>query len=321
MAMNSPLYDVLTMGRIGIDLYPLQSRVGLDEVETFQKYLGGSATNVAVAAARHGLKASVITGVGDDPFGKFCINEVANLGVDASHIFVDESNPTPVTFCEMFPPDDFPIYFYRFPKAPDLNVESSHLDLSALKNAKVFWFTVTGLSEEPSRQTHFDALKARARAEHTIIDLDYRPMFWESKEAARQQVQKALESVTIAVGNLEECEVAVNETEPMRIADALLERGVKLAVVKQGPNGVLAKTADETVTVPPYPVEVVNGLGAGDSFGGALVNGLLQGWNLEDTLRFANIAGALVATRRGCASAMPTTDEISAVLTELGQGK
>ena len=321
MAMNSPLYDVLTMGRIGIDLYPLQSRVGLDEVETFQKYLGGSATNVAVAAARHGLKASVITGVGDDPFGKFCINEVANLGVDASHIFVDESNPTPVTFCEMFPPDDFPIYFYRFPKAPDLNVESSHLDLSALKNAKVFWFTVTGLSEEPSRQTHFDALKARARAEHTIIDLDYRPMFWESKEAARKQVQKALESVTIAVGNLEECEVAVNETEPMRIADALLERGVKLAVVKQGPNGVLAKTADETVTVPPYPVEVVNGLGAGDSFGGALVNGLLQGWNLEDTLRFANIAGALVATRRGCASAMPTTDEISAVLTELGQGK
>ncbi len=321
MAMNSPLYDVLTMGRIGIDLYPLQSRVGLDEVETFQKYLGGSATNVAVAAARHGLKASVITGVGDDPFGKFCINEVANLGVDASHIFVDESNPTPVTFCEMFPPDDFPIYFYRFPKAPDLNVEPSHLDLSALKNAKVFWFTVTGLSEEPSRQTHFDALKARARAEHTIIDLDYRPMFWESKEAARKQVQKALESVTIAVGNLEECEVAVNETEPMRIADALLERGVKLAVVKQGPNGVLAKTADETVTVPPYPVEVVNGLGAGDSFGGALVNGLLQGWNLEDTLRFANIAGALVATRRGCASAMPTTDEISAVLTELGQGK
>jgi len=321
VAMNSPLYDVLTMGRIGIDLYPLQSRVGLDEVETFHKYLGGSATNVAVAAARHGLKTSVITGVGDDPFGKFCINEVANLGVDASHIFVDESNPTPVTFCEMFPPDDFPIYFYRFPKAPDLNVESSHLDVSALKSAKVFWFTVTGLSEEPSRRTHFEALEARARAEHTIIDLDYRPMFWESKEAAREQVQKALESVTIAVGNLEECEVAVNETEPMRIADALLERGVKLAVVKQGPKGVLAKTADETVTVAPYPVDVVNGLGAGDSFGGALVNGLLQEWDLEDTLRFANIAGALVATRRGCASAMPTTSEISAVLTELGQDK
>ncbi len=311
--MSSP-YDVLTMGRIGIDLYPLQGGVGLDEVETFKRYLGGSATNVAVAASRHGLNASVITGVGADPFGKFCTAEAARLGVDTSHIFIDDTNPTPVTFCEIHPPDHFPIYFYRFPKAPDLNIEERHLDLDAVRSSRVFWLTVTGLSEEPSRGSHFTALKAREGKTHTILDLDYRPVFWDSTQHAREQIQAALEYVTVAVGNQEECEVAVGETDPVRAADALLERGVQIAIVKQGPDGVLAKTADETVVVPPHVVEVVNGLGAGDGFGGALTLGLLRGWGLEETLRFANVAGAIVASRHECSTAMPTTDEIHSIL-------
>lgn len=312
--MVSSPYDVLTMGRIGIDLYPLQEGVSLDEVEEFKRYLGGSATNVAVAAARHGLNSGVITGVGADPFGRFCSTELARLGVDTSHVFVDEHNPTPVTFCEIFPPDNFPLYFYRYPKAPDLNIQEEHLDLDAITTSRVFWLTVTGLSEEPSRSSHFAALEARRRKEYTILDLDYRPMFWNSKEEARKQVQRALEHVTVAVGNQEECEVAVGETEPTRAADALLERGVKIAVVKQGPEGVLAKTAEETVVVPPHFVEVVNGLGAGDSFGGALTFGLLSGWDLEDILRFANVAGAIVASRHECATAMPTTDEVNVII-------
>jgi len=120
--------------------------------------------------------------------------------------------------------------------------------------------------------------------------------------------------VTVAVGNREECEVAVGETDPMRAADALLERGVELAIVKQGPEGVLAKTRDETVVAPPHPVDVVNGLGAGDAFGGALCHGLLLGWDLERILRFANAAGAIVASRLECSTAMPTADEVEAIL-------
>ena len=139
-------------------------------------------------------------------------------------------------------------------------------------------------------------------------------MFWAEPADASAQVAHALEHVTVAVGNREECEVAVGETEPLRAADALLERGVELAVVKQGPKGVLAKTRDETVEVPPHFVDVVNGLGAGDSFGGALIHGLLSGWGLERILRFANVAGAIVASRRECSTAMPTADEVEAVL-------
>ncbi len=147
-----------------------------------------------------------------------------------------------------------------------------------------------------------------------MLDLDYRPMFWSSPADATREVGRALEHVTVAVGNREECEIAVGETDPLRAADALLDRGVELAIVKQGPKGVLARTREETVEVPRYPVDVVNGLGAGDGFGGALVHGLLAGWDLERILRFANVAGALVASRRECSTAMPTTAEVDAVL-------
>ena len=139
-------------------------------------------------------------------------------------------------------------------------------------------------------------------------------MFWDSPESATREVQRALEHVTVAVGNREECEIAVGETDPLRAADALLDRGVELAIVKQGPRGVLARTRDETVEVEPYLIDVVNGLGAGDSFGGALCHGLLEGWPLERILRFANVAGAIVASRLECSTAMPTTDEVDAVL-------
>lgn len=307
-------FDVITIGRVGVDIYPLQIGVGLEDVTTFGKFLGGSATNVAVASAKYGLKSAVITRTGNDPFGKYIHNELVRLGVSDEFVSGVEGLKTPVVFCEIFPPDDFPIYFYREPKAPDLEIKASELDLSAIRDAKIYWSTVTGLSQEPSRSAHFAAWESRGRKANTILDLDYRTVFWNSPEEATAQVTRALEHVTVAIGNKEECEVAVGETEPIRAADALLERGVELAIVKQGPKGVLAKTKDETIEVPPYFVDVVNGLGAGDSFGGAICYGLLQGWGLERMLKFANVAGALVASRLECSTAMPTRNEVEEVL-------
>lgn len=309
-------FDLLAMGRTGVDIYPLQHGVGLEDVQTFEKFLGGSATNVAVAAAQHGRRVSLITKVGADPFGAYVRREAERLGVDPVNIseISGEGPPTPVTFCEVFPPDNFPLYFYRYPAAPDLLLTEDDLPLDDITKAGVFWSTVTGLSQEPSRATHFAAWEARGRARHTVLDLDWRPMFWSSTTEAREQVGLALEHVTIAVGNREECEVAVGETDPHRAADALLERGLELAVVKQGPRGVLAATRDERVEVEPFPVEVVNGLGAGDGFGGAFVHGLLSGWDLRRTIEFANVAGSIVAGRLECSTAMPTTDEVEAVL-------
>ena len=307
-------FDVITIGRVGIDVYPLQVGVGLEDVTSFGKFLGGSATNVAVAAAKYGLSSAVITRTGNDPFGKYIHNELVRLGVSDEFVSGVTGLNTPVVFCEIFPPDDFPLYFYREPKAPDLEIKASELDLSAIRDAKIYWSTVTGLSQEPSRSAHFAAWEARGRKENTILDLDYRTMFWNSPEEATAQVTRALEHVTVAIGNKEECQVAVGETDPHRAADALLERGVELAIVKQGPKGVLAKTKHETVEVPPYLVDVVNGLGAGDSFGGAICYGLLQGWELERLIKFANVAGAIVAGRLECSTAMPTRDEVEEIL-------
>jgi sugar/nucleoside kinase (ribokinase family) len=187
-------FDLVTMGRIGVDIYPLQTGVGLEDVTSFGK---------------------------------------------------------------------FPLYFYRFPKAPDLDIAPEELDFDAIRAAKIFWVTVTGLSQEPSRSATLAALEARGRSGITVLDLDYRPMFWESPEQAREWVSKALDHVTVAVGNLDECDTAVGTREPREAAKALRDRGIGLAVVKQGPKGVLAVDDSGEVEVPPVPVEVVNGLGAG----------------------------------------------------------
>ncbi|MFD1541789.1 5-dehydro-2-deoxygluconokinase [Nonomuraea guangzhouensis] len=307
-------YDLVSMGRCGVDIYPLDHGVGLEDVERFAKFLGGSATNVAVAAARHGRRAAIVTRTGRDPFGRFVRRALRGFGVDDAFAGEVDGPPTPVTFCEIFPPDHFPLYFYRYPIAPDLLIEPEEVPFDAVREAGVFWATITGLSQEPSRSAHFAAWRARGRRAHTVLDLDYRPMFWPDPGEASAQVSQALEHVTVAVGNREECEVAVGEADPRRAADALLERGVELAIVKQGPKGVLAATADERVEVPPFPVTVVNGLGAGDAFGGALVHGLLSGWDLTRILRFANVAGAIVAGRLECADAMPTAAEVETVL-------
>ncbi|MFB6670309.1 5-dehydro-2-deoxygluconokinase [Streptomyces parvus] len=330
-------YDVITMGRIGVDLYPLEAGVPLARVETFGKFLGGSPSNVAVAAARQGRRTAVITRTGQDPFGAYLHQELERFGVDPRWATAVAEYPTPVTFCEIFPPDDFPLYFYRQPKAPDLEIHAPDLDLDAVRDARIFWMTGTGLSAEPSRSATLAALRARseiaARAESaaradrpagaprptaTVFDLDWRPMFWDGGDdspEAPARYREALAHATVAVGNIDECAVATGEREPYAVARALLAAGVELAVVKQGPKGVLAVHRDGTTAdCPPLPVKVVNGLGAGDAFGGALCHGLLAGWPLDRVVRYANAAGAIVASRLACSSAMPFPDEVEEAL-------
>jgi 5-dehydro-2-deoxygluconokinase len=314
-----PADEVLTMGRIGVDLYPQQLGVSLRKVSTFAKFLGGSPTNVAVAAARYGRRSAVISRTGADPFGEFIHDALRGFGVDDRFVTPVAALPTPVTFCEIFPPDDFPLYFYRFPKAPDLEITESELDLPAIRAADIFWVTGTGLCQSPSREATLAALRARDRAGITILDLDYRPMFWESRAQAREWIGRALPYVSVAVGNLDECETAVGVREPHAAARALHDAGIELAVVKQGPLGVLASSGKEEIQVPPVPIEVVNGLGAGDAFGGALCHGLLSGWDIETTMRFCNAAGAIVTTRLACADAMPTESEVRELLAEAGR--
>jgi 5-dehydro-2-deoxygluconokinase len=297
------------MGRVGVDLYPEQIGVSLAEVRTFAKSLGGSATNVAVAAARLGARSAVITKVGDDPFGPYVRSALRGFGVDDRWVGTHPTLRTPVVFCEIHPPDDFPLLFYREPTAPDMTIEPGELDFDAIAAARVFWTTGTGLSAEPSREATLAALQAREGG-ITVHDLDHRPMFWADESEAGRWAREALRHATVAVGNRDEVAVAVGTRDPYEASAALLELGVAVAIVKRGPEGVLARTREQLVEVEPVPVDVVCGLGAGDAFGGALVHGLLHDWDLERTLRLANAAGAFVAARLACADAMPTLADI-----------
>jgi 5-dehydro-2-deoxygluconokinase len=309
-------HDLITMGRVSVDLYPQETGVLLEDVEAFGKYLGGSPTNVAVAAARLGRDCAVITRTGEDPFGRFIHRALKGYGVDDRFVTAVPGLLTPLAFCEVFPPDDFPLYFYRAPTAPDMQINAAELDLAAIEQARVFWATVTGLSDEPSHTATLTAMRAHPGL--TVLDLDWRPMFWPDARKAGPWIDEALTHVKVAIGNLEECEVAVGEHEPLAAARALLDRGVELAVVKQGPRGVLAATRREVVEVPPVRIQVVNGLGAGDAFGGAVCHGLLSGWDTRRIIGFANAAGAIVASRLACSPAMPTEAEVNVVMKRSG---
>jgi 5-dehydro-2-deoxygluconokinase len=300
--------EVLTVGRVSVDLYPEQVGVPLAEVRTFRKMLGGSPTNVAVAAARLGRSAAVVTNVGDDPFGDYVRRALTGFGVDASLVGTHPTLRTPLAFCEIFPPDRFPLLFYREPKAPDLELDEVG---DVASEAALLWTTGTGLSEEPSRSATLAALARRGRRPFAVHDLDYRAVFWSSSEEAGRWNREALAHATVVVGNTEEVAVTLgDEGEAEAAARALLQLGPGLAVIKRGENGVLGATREQTVEAAAVEVEVMNGLGAGDAFGGALCHGLLADWPLERTLRFANAAGAIVASRLGCADDMPTAAEI-----------
>ena len=308
-------FDLITMGRVGVDLYPEQIGVHLADVRTFAKSLGGSATNVSVAAARLGVRAAVITKVGDDPFGPYVRDALRGFGVDPRWVGTHPTLRTPVVFCEIFPPDDFPLLFYREPTAPDMTLAVDELDLDAIRAARVFWTTGTGLSAEPSRAATLAALEARDGGDAiTVHDLDHRPMFWADEAEAGRWARAALAHATVAVGNRDEVAVAVGTRDPHEASAALLDLGVQVAIVKQGPAGrarAHARTAWSRYRR--CEVEVVNGLGAGDAFGGALVYGLLQGWEPARAVRLANAAGAYVASKLACADDMPTLDQLAEV--------
>ncbi|MDX6573239.1 MAG: 5-dehydro-2-deoxygluconokinase, partial [Gaiellales bacterium] len=226
--------ELVTVGRVSVDLYAREQGVGFADVETFAKSIGGSPTNVAVAAARLGRRAAVITAVGDDPFGEYVRGALAGrFGVDVRFVGTHPTLRTPLAFAAMNPPEEPQLLFYREPAAPDMQIELSGIDREAVREAAILWISASALSAEPSRGTALALMRDRERAT-TILDLDYRPTFWRDEAEASEVIGAALELAGTAVGNREECRVAVGLADPQGAADALLARGCTLAVVKQG---------------------------------------------------------------------------------------
>jgi 5-dehydro-2-deoxygluconokinase len=310
--------DLLTVGRISVDLFSEQINTPFSQPQTFQKSIGGSPTNVAVAAARLGRKSAVVTKVGVDPLGQFVVNKLESFGVNTSFVKVAESGLTPVVLASQDPPEDPKIIFHRQPSAPDTQLVISDIDEPTLKGVKNFWVSACALSQGTTAESIFHWLEVRGRAKETIIDLDYRPSFWKSRDEARAAAERALSQCTIAIGNISECEVALGISDPKKAADDLLNRGISLAIVKMGGDGVLLSTKDESHVIKPLPIKLVCGLGSGDAFGGALIHGLLSGWDLEKIGLFANAAGAYLASELMCADAMPSLDVLEKFIDQMG---
>ena len=292
--------DAVVMGRVGVDLYPNQLATPLREVREYTRFVGGFAGNVATGLARLGVRTAIVSRVGDDGHGEFVRDFLGGEGVDTRFLAVDPYWRTPPTFCEVWPPDRFPITFYRRPTAPDWQLAPADFDAGEVASASLLYATGTGLAQSPSRETTLAALRAHRGT--TIFDLDWRPDLWEERGDFPAFAREAVAAADLVVGNEEEVEAADLPERPSRL------------VLKRGERGATVYEGGEETDVPGFPVEVVNGLGAGDAFAAALGHGLLGGLPLGEAVRRGTVAGALVAAQLACSEAMPTLDELEAAL-------
>ncbi len=305
--------EVLSVGRISVDLYAAEKDVGFDGQQTFTKSVGGSPTNVAVAAARLGRRAALATKVGDDGLGEYARRRLAGWGVMTDYVSAEPGGQTPLALAALDPPETPQVAFYRGPAAPDTTLRETDIPEDVVRSCGLLWISQGALALGSTARACMSWLATRDRAGHTVLDLDYRAALWADLTTARDAAQAAIALSTVVVGNRQECQMAVGTDDPDAAADALLAAGAELAIVKLGADGSLMATADGRWCMAPVPVRVVCGLGAGDAFGGALSHGLLGGWDIERIGRFANAAGAFVSTRLTCADAMPSLGDLEGV--------
>ncbi len=293
------MIEAAVLGRVGVDLYPEQLETPLAEVTTFRRYVGGFAGNAATGLARLGVRVAIVSRVGEDGHGEYVRSWLAGEGVDVRFLATDPYWQTPPTFCEVWPPDRFPITFYRKPTAPDWQLAAADFDAEEIASARLLYATGTGLAQSPSRETTLGAMRAHRGT--TIFDLDWRASLWGEPVEFPALAAEAAAAADIVIGNEEEVEAS-------RVTD------VPVLVLKRGERGATVFERGEETDVPGYEVEVVNGLGAGDAFAAAVGHGLLRGLSLVESVRHGTIAGALVASRLACSDAMPTEDELAAAV-------
>jgi 5-dehydro-2-deoxygluconokinase len=297
--------EAVVVGRVGVDLYPNQLRTPLREIRTYTRFVGGFAGNVSTGLARLGVRTAIVSRVGDDGHGEFVRSFLAGEGVDVRFLGVDPDWLTPPTFCEIWPPDDFPITFYRRPTVPDWQISLDDLDVAEVSRAPVLFATGTGLAQSPSRETTLALLRAHEGT--SVFDLDWRPTLWDDRRSFEPLAHEAAASADVLVGNEEEVDAAGG-------LDALLALRPTAVVVKRGADGATLYENGDRTDVPGTRVEVVNGLGAGDAFAAALGYAVVRGLGLAEGVRLGNIAGGIVASQLACSEAMPKLDELEAAL-------
>jgi 5-dehydro-2-deoxygluconokinase len=320
--------DLVCIGRTSVDLYAEQDGARLEDVQSFRKYVGGSATNIAVGTARLGVRSALLTRVGDEHMGRYVRKTLAENGVDVSQVSSDPEKLTPYVLLAVRAIEEFPRIF-AYGDAADLAVEESDVDPDFIGSSKALLVTGTPLSRPGARAASVRAIDAaREAGTQVVFDLDYRPVFWgvASHEQGGEMFVASEEVTEVYRSVLPNCDLVVGTEEEIRIAggsedtrEALLSiRGLSDAtiVLKVGAMGAIVfpgeipEDLEEGVRVPGFPVEVFNSVGAGDAFMSGFLKGWLREMPLEECLRLGNACGAIVVSRHGCSPAMPTTEEL-----------
>ena len=320
--------DLVCIGRTSVDLYAEQDGARLEDVQSFRKYVGGSATNIAVGTARLGVKSAMLTRVGDEPLGRYVRRTLQENGVDVSQVLSDPEKLTPYVLLAVRAVDGFPRIF-AYGDAADLAVREEDVDEGFIGSSKALLVTGTPFSRPGARAASEKAIKAaREAGTKVFFDLDYRPVFWGvASHGQGGEMFVASEKVTgVYRSVLPACDLVVGTEEEIRIAggseetrEALLnirELSDATIVLKVGAMGATVFTGgipedlEDGIRSPGFPVEVFNSVGAGDAFMSGFLSGWLQEKPPEECLRLGNACGAIVVSRHGCSPAMPTTEEL-----------
>jgi 5-dehydro-2-deoxygluconokinase len=311
-------FDLIGLGRACLDLNANEINRPMEETLTFTKYVGGSPANITIAAARLGLKTGFIGRVANDQFGRFIRSYFKRNGIDESRVVTDLSGSvTGLAFTEIKSPTDCSILMYR-DNASDLKLEPADIDEDYIRGSKALLVSGTALAQSPSREAVFLALHyARKHGVVVIFDIDYRGYSWKSKEETSIYYNLAAEKSDIIIGGREEFDIMETTTGPLErddeaTAQRWLNHGAKLVIVKHGGDGSVAFTkSGETYKAGIFPADnVIKTFGAGDSFAGGFIYGLMQGWPIPRCQQFGSASASIVVSRHASSDAMPTAEEI-----------
>lgn len=338
------MIEAVVIGRVGVDLTPPEPRTSLGEAASFVRAVGGFAGNIGTGLARLGIATAVVSAVGDDGNGTYVRAFLAGEGIDVGPIAIRPGSLTQVAFFEVWPPERFPTTFYRFAPAPETGLTTGELPADLLERAPLVIVSGTLLAEEPARSTAFRVLADRGRSRHrravshTILDIDWRPTLWPNPDEAPELIWRAAGLSDILIGSDAEFEAAhlrPEVTSPTKDGQSRggvtpdhrsgVQRGhprpslgsppsLGVIVLKHGGEGVSLITREGRRSLPGIPVEVVCGIGAGDALTSAFAAGLLRGLDPLAAVERGNAAGAIVATRLMCSTAMPTPVEVDGLL-------
>jgi len=315
--------DIICMGRVAVDFYAEQVGSPLPSAQSFRLYLGGCAGNIAVGTTRQGLVSAMFSCVGKDDMGQFLIQTLTKEGVDLTLLRETPDHLTGLVILGVNPPDNFPLIFYR-ENCADMQIQTEDCKPDILKKAKALLVTGTGFSTDSMRLASHHALQvAKQNGTAIVLDLDYRPVLWgltakgegetrfKSAESVTEHYQKILPHCDLLVGTEEEVLIAGGGKDLQKALHNVRQFTNAPIVLKTGAKGchIYLEDLTQPITVQSFPIKVLNVLGAGDAFMSGFLRGWLRGESWETCAEYANANGALVVTRHGCASAMPTYDE------------